>query len=438
MKQRITIGVVCLARKTFDFDAAKKIYMQIQNDLARIIDVDWVFSKGLIVEINDAQKIAKHFKENHIDGLAVISGTFALGHLILELHKIIQKPILLWGLDELPYDGGKIRLNSICGVNLNASNLYKSGVRNYHSTFGDQIDENWLDAIRIIKAFSTAHVGLVGYRAKGFFNLDVDELSLFRELGILIDHYEISEVINYQVNVEQINERKKQLEGLFDVTNLTINQINKVAELIAKIDSFIEENQLTCLAIRCWPEFTATFGISPCAAMSVLQSEGKILACEGDILGSLTMVAQKAIGGETPYLVDFSQVDFKENFALLWHCGVAPSNLWDGECERSLDSYFAEGKGVTADFVLKEGEMTLTRIDYALGEYRLFIQKGKAIPMNKDLKGTYAKIIFEDGVKIVLSKIVKNGIAHHLSVIYGNYVEPFRILVKLMNWVLIE
>ena len=42
-----------------------------------------------------------------IDGLIIISGTFALGHLALELHKAIQKPILLWGLDELPYNGGK-------------------------------------------------------------------------------------------------------------------------------------------------------------------------------------------------------------------------------------------------------------------------------------------------------------------------------------------
>jgi len=27
----------------------------------------------------------------------------------LELNKVIKKPIMLWGLEELPYDGGKIR-----------------------------------------------------------------------------------------------------------------------------------------------------------------------------------------------------------------------------------------------------------------------------------------------------------------------------------------
>ena len=34
-------------------------------------------------------------------------------------------------------DGGKIRLNSVCGVNLDASNLYKAGVRNYCHALGD-------------------------------------------------------------------------------------------------------------------------------------------------------------------------------------------------------------------------------------------------------------------------------------------------------------
>ena len=127
MKQNVTIGVVCLARKTFDFNAAGDIYKKIQHELELIPQVAWKFIPELIIEIEDAQKWGRILATKQIDGLIIISGTFALGHLALELHKAIQKPILLWGLYELPYNGGKIRLNSICGVNLNSSNLYKSG-----------------------------------------------------------------------------------------------------------------------------------------------------------------------------------------------------------------------------------------------------------------------------------------------------------------------
>jgi len=438
LKEKIKIGVVCIARKTFDYIAAEDIFKNIQIGLQKIENIDWEINSELVIEIEDAQAVAQDLISKGIDGLVCISGTFALGHLILELNKVIQKPILLWGLEELPYDGGKIRLNSVCGINLNSSNLYKAGVKTYHVVIGNQIDEDWLDSLRIIKAFATKRIGIIGYRAKGFFNLDVDELDLYRELGLLIDHFELNEIYKIEVDANQIKERIEQVKDIFDVSSISEEQLNHVAELISKINKFIDNNQLDALAIRCWPEFATDFGISPCAAMSVLQAEGKILTCEGDILGSLSMVAHSAIGAKTPYLADFSQVDFKENFALLWHCGVAPCNLWDGKCNRSLEPYFAGGKGVTADFVMKSGNVSFLRIDYAPGEYRLFLQKGKIIPMDKKLKGTYAKAVFEDHVKDVLKKIIDNGIAHHVSVVYDDYIRPLTIFAKIKGWNIIQ
>ena len=438
MKEKIKIGVVCVARKTFDYIAAEEIFIKIQSRLKKIENVDWEINSELLIEIRDTQATAQDLKSKNIDGLICISGTFALGHLILELNKVIQKPILLWGLEELPYDGGKIRLNSVCGINLNSSNLYKAGVKNYRVVIGDQIDEDWLDALRIIKAFATKHIGIIGYRAKGFFNLDIDELDLYKELGLLIDHFELNNIYNVDVDTNKVKERIAQIKKIFDVSAVSEQQLSRVAELTCKFNEFMEHNQLDALAIRCWPEFAADFGIAPCAAMSILQAEGRILACEGDILGSLSMVAHSAIGAESPYLADFSQVDFKENFALLWHCGVAPCNLWDGKCNRSLEPYFAGGKGVTADFVMKSGQVSFLRIDYAPGEYRLFIQKGKIIPMEKKLKGTYAKAVFEDHVKDVLKKIIDNGIAHHISVVYDDYIRPLEIFAKIKGWNVIQ
>jgi len=172
--------------------------------------------------------------------------------------------------------------------------------------------------------------------------------------------------------------------------------------------------------------------------MSVLQMEDKILTCEGDLLGSLSMLAHTAIGGKNPFLSDFSQVDFKEDFGLLWHCGVAACNLWDGKCVRSLDTYFAGGKGVTADFVMKSGEISMLRIDYAPNEYRVFLQKANGIPMDKDLKGTYVKVRFQDDVRKVLDKIIQNGIAHHISVVYGNFIKPIEIFAKIKGWKIIQ
>jgi len=438
MKQSIQIGVVCLARKTFDHEAAKEIYANISQDLRTIENVNWEIVPELIIEIEDAQKAAHSFASKGIDALICISGTFALGHLILELNNAIGQPILLWGLDELPYDGGKIRLNSVCGINLNSSILYKAGIKTYHVIIGNEIDQDWLDAIRILKAFSTARIGLVGGRAHGFFNLDFDEEDLKNQLGVTVIRFELDEIYAQETNNERVEKRKKQIESIFEISTISADQLDKLSHLIEKFDSFMKKNELTALAVRCWPEFAASYGISPCAAMSILQSEGMIIACEGDVFGCLSMVAHEAIGGETPYFADLSQVNFEEDFALLWHCGVAPCNLWDGKCVRSLDTYFAGGKGITADFVMKSGEISILRIDYAPGEYRVFLQSAEAVPMLKELKGTYAKVKFNDIVKEVLDKVIYNGIAHHISVVYGDFIQPLEIFAKIKGWEVIK
>lgn len=438
VKHPVKIAVVCLARKTYDYEAAGELYSSIRQDLKKIEAVQWCFVDELVISQEDGMAAAAKLAGEHVDGLICISGTFHLGHLILMLKRELSVPVLLWGLPELPYNGGKIRLNSVCGVNLNASNLYKSGFNDYSVIIQHAVDEDWIDALRVIKAMKGAKIGIIGYRADGFFNVGVQDNLLFGQTGALVDHYELSDVHNYEVHAEEVAQRRKQLEATFDVSTLSEYQLDKVSQLSAKLDAFYHANGLSALAIRCWPEFARDFGVSPCAAMSLLQSEGLILACEGDIDGALSMIAHKALGAETPFLFDFSQVDFEQDFALFWHCGVAPCNLWDGVCNRSLDTYFAGGKGVTADFVLKSGELSVLRIDSARGGYRMFLQKAKAIPMEKLLKGTYMKVVFDRPVREVLNLVLDNGLAHHSSVVYGSYLRPLEFVAKIKGWQVIQ
>jgi L-fucose isomerase-like protein len=438
MKKHICLGVVCLARKTYDWEAAAKIYGEILGDIQKIEQVSWVTVPDLVISVEEAQTAAEQLARAHVDGVICISGTFHLGHLVLLLRRENPVPFLLWGLPELPYNGGKIRLNSVCGLNLNASNLYKSGVDDFHASVQNTIDTDWIDAIRINAALKNAHIGIAGFRADGFFNVGVQDNQVYGAMGALVDHYELDDIFRVPADEAALIERRNQIGKLFDTSGVTPAQAEQVAVLAVKLERFYREQKLDALAIRCWPEFARDFGIAPCGAMSLLQSEGLVLACEGDIDGALSMLAHQAAGAETPFLFDFSQVDFEQNFALFWHCGVAPCNLWDKTSVRSLDTYFAGGKGVTADFVLKSGELSVLRIDSARGLYRMFLQKARAVPMEKLLRGTYMKVLFDRPVDEVLNLVVENGFAHHSSAVYGDYQKTLRLFAKMKGWDIIE
>jgi L-fucose isomerase-like protein len=438
LDRSVNVGVVCLARQTFDYNESLVKYRVIQQELQKISGVNFIFIPDLIFEREEAVEAGDRLVREDLDGLVCISGTFHLGSLVLELTNRLRKPLLLWGLNEPPYDGGKIRFNSICGINLDASNLYKAGVRDYHACFGDSIDQAWLAALRAGAVLGRARVGLAGSRAHTFYNLGFDELNSWRSTGVLADYFQLQELIDWPVTAGEEQEQYKRFGETFDLSAVSEKQLRLTARMAVKLDRFLERHRLDVLALRCWPELAAGYGIAPCAAISLLQSRGRLIACEGDVEGALSMLVHRALGVETPFLADLSQVDFAADEALLWHCGSAPCNLWDGRCERGLDSYHAGGKGVTADFVLKEGALSLLRIDSAGREIRLFYQEGEAMPMEKKLKGTYARVKFHEGVAAVLNRVIEHGIAHHFSAAYGLYRRPLEILARLKGWPLIQ
>lgn len=432
-KRKIKLGMVCLTRNTFDFNAAAEIYRGLTDALSKRDDISLAAYGEPVMEADKAEDAGEFLRREGVEAVAVVSGTFHLGGLVLEIRKRCDRPMLLWGLPELPYNGGKIRLNSVCGVNLDASNLYKSGYRDFTYKVSSEIDEDWLDAVRMISALRECRIGVLGSRAHGFYNVGVDELALYRKFGCVTEFSELSEAYSHPYSDEDAAYYAKKVETLFDGSAVTSEQKSRVARLCASLKAFFRAKRYSAVAVRCWPEFAAGFGIAPCASMSLLQDDGMIFACEGDVDCALTMLCHAAAGADAPFMADLSQVDEEANTALMWHCGVAPRSLCAADCTPTLDTYFAGGKGVTAGFVMKCGRVELARLDSVNGKYRLYLEKGEAVPMQKLLTGTYAKVRFDRPASEVTDRVILNGLAHHVSMVYGDHGRAFEIFAKLTD-----
>ncbi|MGN1295795.1 MAG: fucose isomerase, partial [Bacilli bacterium] len=116
--RKARIGVVCLTRKTYDYETAFSLYLSRCEEMEKDDSIEWKIYKENVIEPEDATKAIHYLLQEEVDAVIMVSGTFHLGHLALMINDALKKPILLWGFDELPYNGGKIRLNAVCGVNL--------------------------------------------------------------------------------------------------------------------------------------------------------------------------------------------------------------------------------------------------------------------------------------------------------------------------------
>lgn len=97
VKHPVKLGLVCLARTTYDYKAAEKLYANIRTQVSRIENVHWEWVEKLVISQEDGIAAAEYLSTKALDGLVCISGTFHLGHLVLQLKRQIDLPILLWG-----------------------------------------------------------------------------------------------------------------------------------------------------------------------------------------------------------------------------------------------------------------------------------------------------------------------------------------------------
>lgn len=446
MKEKINLGLVGFVRSTYDTDKGNEIYEIAMKELeGKIENINLFGWKSIIEYPEELDEAINFFNTKGLDGLILMSVTFHLGQLALKVAKNIKVPLLIWALPEPPYNGGRVRLNSLVGAHLDCSNLYKSGFDNYEFIYGNLGEEaftdkinTWIDSLRVIKKWANTKIGYIGNHAQGFFNIDVYEPEIIKEIGAEIEYVPLSNLFFKKAKEREVLEEAERINSVYNYgDNMTNDRLEKVANLSLLFKDLEKSKNYSGMAIRCWPEFANTYGISPCAAMSYFMPEHIPIACEGDIEGALGMIAYKAIGCGEIFLADVSQLFEEENSFLLWHCGVAPYNTWDQRSEKTLDTYFAGGRGVTVGFVLKSGPVTISRIDYSRGKFRLLVFEGEALPMNKDLKGTFVKVRVPNA-RNIFETIVSKGIAHHLVLGYGNHAQVFKNIAKIKKWEIIE
>ena len=119
------IGVAVLARPTFDVHFAQEMATAAWQRLADL-GHELVGSPDLILDA-DALDIATSALSNEaLDALVIVQATFADATLTAAVADANAAPVLLWAIPELR-TGGRLRLNSFCGINLAGYRLTREG-----------------------------------------------------------------------------------------------------------------------------------------------------------------------------------------------------------------------------------------------------------------------------------------------------------------------
>ena len=194
------IGCFSLARETFDIDFAKKKLLKTKKSLTKL-NKKIIFFDDLITNDTIGENAIKYFKNIKCKKFIVIQSTFTDAKFISAFAKKFRKPILFISFRE-KRSGGRLRLNSLCGVNLalhalikskfysnfiiypNDEQLFSKEILKFIKTKNSFTKKNYLKKInsklvnKKIIEFKKPKLGLIGERPEGFDTCDFNNEEL--------------------------------------------------------------------------------------------------------------------------------------------------------------------------------------------------------------------------------------------------------------------
>lgn len=192
----------------------------------------------------------------------------------------------------------------------------------------------------------------------------------------------------------------------------TCADMMEAAKAYLAIKKICQEERLNAMTIRCF-DIVKTCGTTSCLALALLNDEGIVAGCEGDMQTLMSMLLAKKICGEEAFMANPSQLT--SGTSMLAHCTI-PLNMCD---EITLRSHFESGIGVAI-----QGTLPLT--DYTLfkwGGPRLdhyFVTEAQAVKTPYSNHFCRTQITLNADLRPYL---LKRSIGNHHVIIKGKHAQ---------------
>ncbi len=384
----------------------------------------------------------------------------------------IEAPLAFWAFPE-PRTGGRLRLNSLCGVNLAAHALARAahGYSWVHSA--PDAPEAAARIRRLLEAppqtsprsepaprvrrrsprpprsgrrrhsqqLNGARVGLVGEAPDGFDTCSFDEGVLEQLLGVRLERLSLDEVfrIARAQSPQSVAESRARVEAeLAGTRELDPAALERSLRVFGAFSDLARERELSALAVRCWPEFFTAYGCAACGPMAMTSQGGVPCACEADVYGAVTSLLLQAITEAPPFMADLVDVDREGDSAVVWHCGLAPVSMADPDQKPRAGIHSNRRMPLLGEFALAPGRVTLARLSQSRGLLRLVVAGGEMLKAPQSFSGTSGVIRFDRPAGDVLDSILEEGIEHHYSLAYGDCRAVLRAIAERLSLPLLD
>lgn len=378
------------------------------------------------------------------DAIILLQTTMGDGRLAPTMAQLWPDPLVLWATPEKP-DGDMISSCSLVGLHAWASTLRQMG-HSFNLIYGDpdapETHQRLKEEVRLaatLRGLRSLRLGLVGGQAPGYFAMSADPFSVHQGLGVQLQTYSLIEFDNvvrgFSEEVVAADVAKVKALGI-PYKDASEEDLPMASRLYLAMQSFLDNENLDALAVRCWPEMPNVFGQWPYLGISRLADEGRAVVCEGDADGALTAWIGESLGLGRCYLSDWLEHDAET--ITTWHIGAAPMSLSPPPGEPGgprIARHFNIKKPTVVEATIRENmPVTLLRFWRLDGSYYLTAREGETLRPRRHLMGTNSLVLLaQQDPREWFEELCYQGMPHHVAMFPGHHAGLLRRLARVLQ-----
>jgi L-fucose isomerase-like protein len=438
------LGVIFLGRRRPGFDMKWGLEMEgrVREWLAR----GYALAEPAQKVIDDASLRAAMagFEKQGVEAIVLLQTTMGDGRLSQTMAQLWPDPPVLWATPENP-EGDMISSCSLVATHAWASTLRQMG-HTFVLVYGDpgatETQRRFHDAMRVattVRRLRTVRLGMVGGQAPGYFAMGADPFTVHHGLGVQMQMFSLIEFANAVKGLsdQAVAEDVAEVKALgLPHKDTTDDDLPMASRLYLAMRSFMQNENLDALTVRCWPEMPDTFGQWPYLGIARLADEGRAIACEGDADGALTAWIGEHLNMGRCYLSDWLEHDHET--ITTWHIGAAPMSLCQPSGEHGaprLARHFNIKKPTVVEATLRENmPVTFARFWRCDGKYLLTAREGTTLKPKRDLMATNGLVrMSAQDPHEWFEELCHEGMPHHLGIFQGHHLGRFRAFARAMG-----
>jgi L-fucose isomerase-like protein len=443
--QKPRIGVIAVGRSTFDVAFANEIFESAWKSL-HALDADIIGDKVLQFDAEPALAAYEAVARQGVDLLLLLQVTFTDSSVCARIAERLDVPLAVWTFPE-PRTGGRLRLNSFCGVNLAAHTLsrMKKRLENVHGSPDSakciaRIDE-LAQAAAIVRKLAESKVLVVGEHPAGFDACNYEKQTLRQRFGVETDTTSVESFIeSVKALPDSIADAPyaRRAKDFPNLAEMDQEATRKTLKVYAALSSRADANGYDAIAVRCWPEFFTHYGCAACGAVALLNEDRRPGGCEADMFGVLSSLVLQWAAGKAAFNTDLVDIDAAGNSVVFWHCGQAPIEMADPEVQPRATIHSNRKLPLLSEFPLKPGRITLCRLTQGNGKLRMMLASGEMLRAPLAYSGTSGVARLDVPAETFRQRLLDEGMEHHCSLSYGDHRPLLRQVARFLDIPVVE